>query len=91
MLDVGCLQRLQVCSCQQEFLGLEVAPQAMVSDSSELGRGGLCSPLLWTLGRRVLCVLWCRVAPLREVTQSLPQHRCLQAMCLGRGMLRPCG
>lgn len=91
VLDVGRLHGLQVCCCQQELLGLEVAPQAMVPDSSELGRGGLCSPLLWMPGRRVLCVLWCRVAPLREITQSLPMHGCLQASCLGRGMLRPCG
>lgn len=43
--------------------------------SSELGRGGLCSPLLWMPRRCVLCVLTCRVAPLGEVTQSLPLHR----------------
>lgn len=89
VLDVGRLHGLQVCCCQQELLGLEVAPQAMVPDSSELRRGGLCSPLLWMLGRRVLCVLWCRMAPLREVAQSL--HRCLQAFCLGRGMLNLVG
>lgn len=66
-----------------------MAPQAVVPGSSELERGGLCSPLLWISGRCVLCALWCRVAPLREVIQLL--HRFLQALCLGREMLRLCG
>lgn len=96
--DVACCPCWMLAGCTgckfaaaSNKLGLEVAPQAMVPDSSELGRGGLSSPLLWMPGRCVqcvLCVLWCRVAPLREVTQSLPLHRCLES---GKKDAEPCG